>query len=404
FLQRYQNSYTANSGPYRLSDDDVEMNKSLTLRRRSDWWDQDNPAWVGIHNFDAYNFVVVQDMGLAFEKAKKGELDYYVVPKAQWWVEELVPSKVDAIKRGLIQKRKFFNDAPIGTSGVAINTTRPPLDQLDMRKALQLLLNRPRLIDKLFFNEYMELTSYWQGGTYMNPKNELFPYDPFEAVELLKKLGWTELDPQGYRVKDGKRLKFELSYSSQLSEPSLTIYQEDCKKAGIELELKLIDAATRWQAMRQREYDLTSTAWGALVFPNPETSWGGRLAEMVDNNNVTAFSNPRVDELLKQYDVEYDVKRRIEIIREIDGIIYAECPYVLEWYGPSQRVIYWNKFKQPEWGVWRTKDRSDMMYCWWIDAEQEQRLEAARKDKSMTLPTEPILHRFWPRWNALQGK
>ena len=38
----------------------------------------------------------------------------------------VVPSKVDAVKRGLIQKRKFFNDAPIGTSGIALNSTRPP--------------------------------------------------------------------------------------------------------------------------------------------------------------------------------------------------------------------------------------------------------------------------------------
>lgn len=404
FLKKYQNSYMATSGPYRLNDEDVEMNKSLTLRRRDDWWAKDNPAWRGIHNFDAYNFVVVQDLALAFEKAKKGELDYYIVPKSQWWVEELVGSKVDGIKRGLIQKRKYFNDAPIGTSGVAINTTRPPLDQLDMRKALQYLRNRPVMIDELFFNEYQPLSSYWQGGTYMNPANVEFPYDPFAAVELLEKLGWSELDSEGFRVKDGRRLEFELSYSSALSEPSLTVFQEDCRKAGIKLNLNLIDPSTRWQNMRKREYDLTSTAWGALVFPNPETSWNGELAKLLDNNNVTAFSDPRVDELLVEYDQEYDVQRRIEIIREIDGIVYADMPYVLDWYNGANRVIYQNKFSQPEWGVWRVNDENDMMYSWWVDPKKEAALEAARKDKSITLETDPILHRFWPRWNAASAQ
>lgn len=404
FLQKYQNAHTATSGPYELREDDVEMNKSLTLRRRDDWWAKDNPMWQGVYNFDAYNFVIVQDLSLAFEKAKKGELDYYIVPKSQWWVEELVPSKLDGVKRGLIQKRKFFNDAPIGTSGIAINTTRAPLDELEMRKALQLLRNRPVLIDELFFNEYEPLTSYWQGGTYMNPANKVFPYDPFAAVELLEKMGWTELDGDGYRVKDGRRLEFELSYPSALSEPSLTVYQEDCKKAGIKIDLKLLDPSTRWQNMRKREYDLTSTAWGALVFPNPETSWKGELAEKLDNNNVTAFSDPRVDELLVEYDEEFDVQRRIEIIREIDGIIYAAMPYVLDWYNGANRVIYQNKFSQPEWGVWKVNDENDMMYCWWIDPEKEAALEAARKDASITLETEPILHRFWPRWNAAQAQ
>ena len=78
----------------------MEMNKSIDLVRRNDWWDKDNPAWMGLWNFDRYHFVVVQDLNLALEKAKAGELDYYPVNKSQWWVEELVPTKVDAIKRG----------------------------------------------------------------------------------------------------------------------------------------------------------------------------------------------------------------------------------------------------------------------------------------------------------------
>ena len=404
FLKEYQNKYHAMSGAYTLKEESVVMNKSLTLTRNDDWWNKDNPAWTGVHNIDEYHFIIVQDMGLAFEKAKKGEIDYYIVPKAQWWVEEIVPSKVDAIKRGLIQKRKFFNDAPIGTSGIALNSTRPPLDDVRMRKALGLLRNRPEMIDKLFFNEYAPLSSFWQGGTYQNSKNEMLPYDPFAAVELIEEMGWTEVDGDGYRVKDGQRLEFELTYASKLSEPSLTIYQEDCRKAGIKIDLKLIDPGTRWQNMRKREYDITSTAWGALTFPNPETSWSGKLAGIVDNNNVTAFSSPRVDELLDAYDREYDVSQRIEIIREIDGLVYEQYPYVLDWYNPSQRVIYWNKFSMPEWGVWRVNDRSDMMYCWWVDPEKEKALEAAKKDSSLVLETEPIQHKFWHRWNAAQAQ
>jgi hypothetical protein len=72
--------------------------------------------------------------------------------------------------------------------------------------------------------------------------------------------------------------------------------------------------------MRAKNYDLTSTAWGALVFPNPETSFGGHLADIEDNNNVTSLKNARVDELCKAYDAEYDVKKRIELVREIDRL------------------------------------------------------------------------------------
>ncbi|MFT7671518.1 MAG: microcin C transport system substrate-binding protein, partial [Planctomycetota bacterium] len=79
YLAKFQNKYTALTGPYMLDDSDVVMNKSLTLKRRDDWWANDNPAFVGMWNFDEYRFTVVQDSGLAFEKAKKGEFDYFWV-------------------------------------------------------------------------------------------------------------------------------------------------------------------------------------------------------------------------------------------------------------------------------------------------------------------------------------
>jgi ABC-type transport system substrate-binding protein len=267
-----------------------------------------------------------------------------------------------------------------------------------------LLRNRPLLIDKLFFNEYEPLDSYWQFGDYRNPNNGMTPYDPFSAVELLNASGWTELDSDGYRVKDGKRLSLELAYRSVISEPSLTIYQEDCRKAGVQIELKLLDPAAFWKNVRQREYTVASMAWGALVFPNPETSWNGELALLKDNNNITAFSDPRVDELLGEYDREYDPAKRSAIIREMDGIIFAAHPYVLDWFNPAQRVIYQNKFKMPEWGTWRTSDQDNLMYSWWIDAEMEAELEEARTDTSITLKTQPEAHRFWQAWNAAQSK
>ena len=50
------------------------------------------------------------------------------VQKAQWWAED-IPS-LDAVRRGLLVPRKFYTDAPIGLSGLAINLTRPPLDDV----------------------------------------------------------------------------------------------------------------------------------------------------------------------------------------------------------------------------------------------------------------------------------
>lgn len=394
YLDKYQNSYTANSGPYIVPGADIKTGTSLEIHRRDDWWDRDNPAWTGMYNIGVYHYEVVLDSALAFEMIKKGELDYYLVPRAQWWAEDI--PEVSAVKRGMLVPRKFFTDKAVGTSGIAINTRRAPLDDLRMRKVLQALYDRELFIDKLYFNEYLPLTSYYQGGTYQCPDNELMGYDPYLAEDLLNEIGFTQRDGDGYRLKaDGSRLSFDLTYSSKFSESALTIYQENCKDAGIELTLSFQTSAARWQTMRSKSFDLTSTAWGALTFPNPETSFGGHLADQEDNNNVTSFKNERVDELCQEYDEEYDVAKRIALVQEIDGLIYAELPYVLAWYNPAQRMLFWNKYSMPAWGCQRTADYSSLHYVWWVDPAKEAELEAARADGSLNMDPGSRENRFW---------
>ena len=158
--------------------------------------------------------------------------------------------------------------------------------------------------------------------------------------------------------------------------------------------------ASGWKNLRAKEFDLMSTAWGALVFPNPETSYHSRYATEPDNNNVTGFSNARVDELCAEYDQCYDVNRRIEIIREVDGIVYNEYPYVLDHFGPAQRVAFWNKFSMPDFGALRFVDAEELMYTWWVDPEKEAALEAALADSSKNLERLPVENRFWQERNA----
>lgn len=121
-----------------------------------------------MNNFDEIRETVVRDQKLAFEMFKKGDIDDYYVNVSREWVEEM---NFDRVQRGLIQKRKIFNDAPSGFGGLAFNTRKAPFDDLRVRKGLTLLMNRDELIKRLFFNEYVPLHSYYAGGIYENPNN-----------------------------------------------------------------------------------------------------------------------------------------------------------------------------------------------------------------------------------------
>lgn len=404
FLDAFQFSYPPMSGPYIVKPEDIVTNQSVTVTRNRDWWADDNPAFDGRYNLERIKYVVIKDPNLVYQKTKKGEIDYYAIPKAKWYADEL--PQTDIVKRGLLIRRKFLTDNPSGVQGIAINMTRKPLDELPIRKALQLLMDRKTMIEKLYYNEYVPHQSYFPGGIYENPDNELYEYDELGAVELLEQAGFTEINSEGYRERDGKELELTLTYRTPTTEAAVTIYQEACKRAGIKIVPQLLTPAAGWKNMLEKQYELTVQPWGALLFPNPETSYKSSLATELNNNNVTGFANEEVDQLLAAYDAAERVDERVRIIREIDAILYREHPYVLWWYNPAQRVVYWNKYGMPEpWGAPRygryIGDRHLTDY-WWYDADKDAKLQAALKDPtlSMEIPTEVV--EFWKLWGKAQ--
>lgn len=150
YLEDYNFKLLPGTGPYRVDETDVQKGKSVSIRRRTDYWAADVRRNIGLNNFDEIRETVVRDRGLAFEQFKKGDLDYYYVNISREWVEEL---NFDRVQRGLIQKRKVFTDNPSGFSGLAFNTRREPFSDIRVRKALALLQDRDELISKLFFND-----------------------------------------------------------------------------------------------------------------------------------------------------------------------------------------------------------------------------------------------------------
>jgi microcin C transport system substrate-binding protein len=174
---------------------------------------------------------------------------------------------------------------------------RKPFDDLRVRKALALLFNREQ-IEKLFYGLYMPTNSYYPATIYENPNNPKNTYNPEEALRLFKEAGWSTRDGQGRLVKDGQSLRIEVMYSQQYDEPWLTVYQEDLRKVGITLNLRLLTRETKFKMLMQRQFDMAVGVWGVgSPFPNPRPEHHSEMADR-DNTATSRASRTSVDELI----------------------------------------------------------------------------------------------------------
>ena len=374
------------SGRYRINQ--VKEGQFVRLERRDDWWAGETVRSRGTDNFQTLEFRFYAERETAFEAFKKGEIDFFAVYTSHRWVQQ---TEGDAFKRNQIIKQQVYNYSPVGFQGFAMNMRRAPFDNLQVRKALAHLLDREKLNATLMHNLYFLHRSYYEDlyGPDHPCGNPLIAFDKVEARRLLKEAGWSANPKTGILEKEGKPFLIKFLTRSASSDKFLVIFKEDLKDVGIDLEIDKKDWAAWARDMDEFNFDMTWAAWGAGLWRDPESMWHSKEAKRASGNNITGFNNARVDALVDKQREVFDIEMRNEILREIDGIVTAEVPYVLLWNINYTRIVYWNKFGMPETVLGKYGDEDSAYSYWWLDPDSEADL-AESKASGATLPSKPF--------------
>lgn len=389
-FNKINNDFPVVSGPYRLAEHKEGI--SLTLRRRSDWWARARTASRGTYNFETvvYRFFAEQDN--AFEAFLAGEVDVFPVYRAAIWTGKTTGRKFDS---NWIVKRQIRNHHPIGFQGFAMNLRRAPFDDLRVRKALALLLDRKRMNETLMANQYFLHRSYYEG--LYDPSNVCgnvtFEFNPDEARKLLDEAGWTTDPATGMRRKDGKPLSFTFLTRDESSDKFLALYGEDLRKAGVEMKIERKDWAAWTRDMDEYRFDMTWAAWSSSLYPDPEGMWSSAEAKKPGGNNITGFTDPMVDQLIETQKSIFNVRERNGICRRIDGILAERVPYILLWNVDSVRLLYWDKFGTPPTVLSKFGDERSLLTYWWYDADNADDLREAMANGE-ALPPRPDIVDF----------
>lgn len=129
-----------------------------------------------------------------------------------------------------------------------------PLADLRVRQALNKAIDRKSYASTVFWDGYPVVASPLESST-PGWKNEsaLLAYDTAGAGTLLDQAGWT-LDSDGYRHKSGKKLS--LVYITTANSTGAQLLQDQLKKVGIDLQIKVVTAAQRSTLQDSGDYDL----------------------------------------------------------------------------------------------------------------------------------------------------
>ena len=144
------------SGPYRL--ESVDFGKTISFRRREDYWGADLGVRRGMFNFERMTFKYFKDETARLEGFKAGEYDWIFENSAKNWARGHTGRRY---ADGDLVKASFAHSNVAGMQGFAMNLRRPLFKDLRVRKALALAFDFEWMNRQVFFNQYTRSDSYF---------------------------------------------------------------------------------------------------------------------------------------------------------------------------------------------------------------------------------------------------
>jgi microcin C transport system substrate-binding protein len=254
----------------------------------------------------------------------------------------------------------------------------------------------------MMFNEYFRQNSFFEGTAYANPAVKAYPFDPERAREHLERAGFhrpgevrgsglvasarrvikglimTRSQDDDILVNDrGEKASFTIIYGSKGLERHLTVMQQEYRRAGVEVKLRLLEPGAAFERGLERKYEMHLTGRTAGFYPSPRQYLHTEFKATTNNNDIWGFGTPEVDSLIKVYEEDLDFEDRRDAMYRIDDIVHEEAFYIPFWAAPYVRLAYWDYLRFPDfWLPKRTQSYTDYL-VYWIDPERKAALQEA---------------------------
>lgn len=384
FIERYQMRVLPTTSPYILKPSGIERGRSITFTRNDNWWARDRPFFRGRFNADRLRLVVIRDIDKAFESFLRADIDMFLpmttVPR--YWYD-LLPDNHPDVQAGHIRKIKFFNRMPRPDWGIWMNRSKPLLDNQSIRLGIQYASNFEFVAQNFFRGDAVQMQTRSDGYTWrVHPTITARPFDPVRARRHFAEAGFTIQGPDGVlRNERGERLSFTLTTYAPTVRDVMAILRTEALKAGLELNLELLDGSTGWKKVQEKNHELAliALARGAEMFPRYWETYHGSNANRPQTNNMTNTAIPELDALIEAYDKAESMEEIRRLAEQIEQIIYDDAAWVPGWAFPFYRFAAWRWVRWPDDFNVMTSRSPDEAFTYWIDQDIQREVREARR-------------------------
>ncbi|MGH6735679.1 MAG: extracellular solute-binding protein [Methyloceanibacter sp.] len=395
------------SGPYRIKN--AKPGRSISYERVPDYWGKDLSVNKGQWNYDEIRFDYYRDETVAFESFKAGNLDYWQETSAKNWATSY---DFPAVRNGYVKRQEVEIKRTQPMQAFVFNLRRPQFQDRRVRQALSLAFDFEWANKNLFYGQYERVGSYFEGSELAAPKDlptgreleilsevkDQVPPEVFtevhqnpvndsqddmrsnlrKAVTLLKEAGWEVKGGALTNVKTGQHMRIEFLLVSPLFERIVQPYLRNLERLGVKGTIRLVDSAQYTRRLNVFDYDIIVSSFAQSDSPGNEQRdfWGTEAADHEGSMNLIGIKDPAIDKLVDQIIFAKDRDELVAATRALDRVLLWHEFVVPQWYSPTVRIAYWDRYGQPKTLPGLTPG---FLQVWWYDQKMAERLPAPSK-------------------------
>jgi peptide/nickel transport system substrate-binding protein len=291
------------TGPYKLKE--FKLSSDILLEVNKGYFED-------VPKIEQIRYKFVPDITTSFYMLKQNQLD----------IGSLTPIQIDRqLNEEFKNKFNIYEKQSFAYSYLGFNLRNPKFQDIKIREAISLAIDRQEIIDILFFGHAKVCNGPFLPGTFAFNNTIKMPQKNIEkSKELLKSLGFDENNPFEFEVITNANNSTRINLAE--------VMQHQLLQAGIKMKIRIME----WQAflntvVNPRKFESIILGWSLSLMPDARSIWHSS-SNVNGGFNLVGYENKEVDRLIEKGEITINRDDLGVIYKNIFTEIASDLPYL----------------------------------------------------------------------------